>query len=351
MQYNKGEWSELYTLFMIFSNKKIAAADSNLEPTSEYYDFLEILREDEPGKMRFYNLERENFVVILGEDRREIKELNTDDLPEKTKKILSAIKNKEGGGTFSIPEAIDLMNKYCLEKVKAKSSDKSDIEAIVRDKISSRQKLGFSIKSRLGGASTLLNTSAHTRFKYMVKNIQNIQSINEIDGVKGKVKAIYEQGGWIEHRCMTSQVFKDNLRLIDTVLPSILASMIIKYFSGEANNVSGLCKAVAADNIYELTEKDIEFKIKNLLRAIALGMVPGKPWSTRLSTYGGYIVVKETGDLVCYHLYNDDDFKDYLFANTKFDTPDAKRHDFGYLYVNEDGTVGLDLNFQIRFIK
>lgn len=351
MQYNKGEWSELYTLFTIFNDRKIAAADSNLEPTSEYYDFLEVLREDEPGKMRFYNLERKNSVVILNENRQKIKELNTGELSEKTKKILNVIKDKEGGGTFVIPEAIALMEEYCLEKVKAKSSDKSDIQAIVRDKISSRQKLGFSIKSRLGGAPTLLNASAHTGFKFKVKNIQDIQSINDVDGVKGKVKAIYEQGGLIEYQCTTSQIFKDNLRLIDTVLPSILASMIIKYFSGESNNVSGLCKAVATDNIYELTEKDIEFKIKNLLRAIALGMVPGKPWSTRLSTYGGYIVVKETGDLVCYHLYNDDDFKDYLFTNTKFDTPDAKRHDFGYLYTNGDGAVSLDLNFQIRFIK
>lgn len=351
MQYNKGEWSELYALFVIFNNRRIPAADSNLEPTHESYDFLEVLREDEPGKMRFYNLECERSVVVLNSEREEIKVISTDELPEKTRRILESIKANKGGGTFTIPEAVYLMGEYGLEKVKAKSSDKSDIDAIVRDKISSRQELGFSIKSRLGGASTLLNTSAHTRFKYRVNGIRDISSINSIDGVKGKVKAVYEQGGIIEHQCMASQTFKDNLRLIDTVLPSILATMVIKYYSGEARNVSDLCKAVAVDNIYELTEKDIEFKIKNLLRSVALGMVPGKPWSTRLSTYGGYIVVKETGELVCYHLYNDDDFKDYLFANTKFDTPDAKRHDFGYLYVDEDGAIDLDLNFQIRFIK
>ena len=77
-------------------------------------------------------------------------------------------------------------------------------------------------------------------------------------------------------------------------------------------------------------------------------MVPSRPWDTYLNTYGGYLVVKENGDLVCYHLYNDDQFKDYLYNNTRFETPSTSRHGFGKIY-EEDGELKLKLNLQIRF--
>jgi len=43
---NKGEWSELYVLFKLFSENKIKAADMNLQPTDDEYTFLKIFRED-----------------------------------------------------------------------------------------------------------------------------------------------------------------------------------------------------------------------------------------------------------------------------------------------------------------
>ena len=60
--------------------------------------------------------------------------------------------------------------------------------------------------------------------------------------------------------------------------------------------------------------------------------------------------MREDGQLVCYHLYNHDEFKDYLFENTKFDTPSSSRHGFGEIY-QENGEYFIKLNLQIRFIK
>lgn len=349
MQYNKGEWSELYALLVIFNERSIPAADHNLNETKERYDFLEVIREDAPGRIMHYNLEKDGVVEVL-DDNKHIKRIVTiDDLPSKTRRIFEKIKSNNGG-TFSIDEAIELMKKYDIDKVKAESNKKSDIDAIVRDKITTRSRLGFSVKSQLGGASTLLNTSTHTALKYKVDDINDISEINKIDGIKNRIKAINDLGGKIEFSQICSPIFKGNLRMIDTVLPSIMADMVISYYSGMANKIADLCEIISQDNPFELTKDDIDFKVKNFLRAVALGMVPGKPWNARLTAYGGYIIVKDTGELVCYHLYNDDDFKDYLYENTKLDTPDAKRHDFGYLY-EEDGEKYIDLNFQIRFKK
>jgi hypothetical protein len=47
---NKGEWSELYALFKIFSEHSVVAADMNLQPTDEKYTFLQVLREDVPDR-------------------------------------------------------------------------------------------------------------------------------------------------------------------------------------------------------------------------------------------------------------------------------------------------------------
>ena len=351
MQYNKGEWSELYVLFKVFCDREIAAADKNLVATPEKYKFLEILRDEGEGE-KIYNLETENVVNIITPNGALISTIDIRGLPEKTKKIFDEIRINGGERSFCIPEAVALMSEYGLKKVKANSQKKSDIEATILDKISSRRRLGFSIKSQAGGASTLLNTSAQTKFRYKVIGLDT-DSVTEVNSVKrGKslIKAIYEKGGCLEFESMKGKVFEGNLRMIDTVLPNIMASMLLAYFMDEGSSIRDLCKIATANNQYGLTEKDIDFKIKMFLRAIALGMVPGEPWSSYLSSYGGYIIVKDSGELVCYHLYNDDEFKDYLFDNTKFDTPSTSRHDYCYIY-EEDGQRYLDLNYQIRFTK
>ncbi len=77
-------------------------------------------------------------------------------------------------------------------------------------------------------------------------------------------------------------------------------------------------------------------------------MVPQTPWKDRLSAYGGYIVVRNNGELVCYHLYNENAFKDYLFNDTRFDTPSCSRYKFGSIY-DDHGSLFINLNLQIRF--
>lgn len=61
-------------------------------------------------------------------------------------------------------------------------------------------------------------------------------------------------------------------------------------------------------------------------------MVPSKEWNGDIVAQGGYIVVKENGDVVCYHLYNRDEFRNYLFEKTKFETASSNRHNFGVIY-------------------
>ena len=83
---------------------------------------------------------------------------------------------------------------------------------------------------------------------------------------------------------------------------------------------------------------------------IALGMMPSKVWTGELDATGGYLVVKEDGEILCYHIYNRNEFEDYLLNNTKLETASSTRHDFGTVY-KEDSKQFFRLNLQIRFLK
>ena len=73
-----------------------------------------------------------------------------------------------------------------------------------------------------------------------------------------------------------------------------------------------------------------------------------KVWNGEYDATGGYLVVKENGDVLCYHIYNRNEFEDYLFANTKLETASSTRHEFGKIYEENDQFY-FKLNLQIRF--
>jgi len=77
-------------------------------------------------------------------------------------------------------------------------------------------------------------------------------------------------------------------------------------------------------------------------------MTPSGIWIGKYDATGGIIIVKEDGDLVCYHIYNRNEFQDYLLNNTRFEQASTSRYKFGSLY-KENGKIYLKLNLQIRF--
>ena len=78
-------------------------------------------------------------------------------------------------------------------------------------------------------------------------------------------------------------------------------------------------------------------------------MMPSKEWDGLDEANGGYIIVKDDGDVLAYHIYNRDAFEDYLLKNTKFEKGSTSKHGFASLY-EENGKMLINLNLQIRFI-
>lgn len=357
---NKGEWSEFYAFLKILEERKIFAADKNLEIIDgKFFVFHKIIREEKDEAVKIYDISQAPAqVLITDEDGRLLKEFDSDSLKEKTLKIFERIKN-EKSRSFNIPEAEDLMKELLCTKVKASNAKKADLVAIIYDRISKTMPmLGFSIKSMVGGASTLLNPGQTTNFIYEIKgfggNAREVNAIQTKAQIRDRVRKITGQGGVFEFVGVSNEQFETNMKMIDTALPEFIAQMLLDFFSNAHRTVADLTEELSKnENMKEkfgLSLTNYEYKVKNFLDAVALGMVPSKPWDGFSKAHGGYIVVKENGDVVCYHLYNRDEFRSYLYENTKFDASSTTRYGYGGLY-EKDGKLFFNLNLQIRFLK
>jgi len=142
--------------------------------------------------------------------------------------------------------------------------------------------------------------------------------------------------------------------LIDSLLPQILSEVLYEFYSSHGSKLSDLLSKVETKNPLKFDDSDnhafYNYKIKRLLTDVALGMMPSKIWTGKYDATGGYLIVKDDGDIVCYHIYNRNEFEDYLLNNTKLDTASSSRHKFGQLY-KENGELFFKLNLQIRFVK
>lgn len=141
--------------------------------------------------------------------------------------------------------------------------------------------------------------------------------------------------------------------LIDSALPKILSEIVFLFFTSSYSKTSDLVSEISKTNplSYNLENNHpfYSYKIKRFLTDIALGMMPSKVWTGELDATGGYLVVKDDGEILCYHIYNRNEFEDYLFTNTKLETASSTRHEFGTVY-EKGGQLYFKLNLQIRFL-
>jgi hypothetical protein len=141
--------------------------------------------------------------------------------------------------------------------------------------------------------------------------------------------------------------------LIDSALPNILGQLLLIFNTTNKSKISDLISEVNRINPMKFNLEHnhpfYTYKIKRFLTDIALGMMPSKVWTGELDATGGYLIVKEDGEVLCYHIYNRNEFEDYLFYNTKFETASSTRHGFGTLYKEVD-ELYFKLNLQIRFL-
>lgn len=353
---NKGEWSEVYALLKVLGDGILYAGDENLNRVETlFYPIIKIIR-SETSTTNEYDVVGD--LIFISSNGQELARIDSQRFLKNAEILLAKIKSSKS--TFSHPEVESFLAEINCSTLKAKSTVKSDIHIVIHDRILNQSVgLGFSIKSQLGGDSTLLNASRATNFVFRIEGIVpdellvvEINSINSRNKIRDRIISIVEQGGSFHFDSLDNNIFQNNLILIDSRLPEILSAVVLGFFSSSERTIAELTSHIKQVNPlgYDISHSHhfYEYKIKRFLTDIALGMMPAKVWTGQYDATGGYLVVKNDGDIICYHIYNRNQFENYLYNNTRLESASSTRHEYGIMY-QENGTWYFKLNLQIRF--
>ena len=358
---NKGEWSEIYVFLRLLEVGKLYAADADLNKMDDvFYNIINIVRTENIGVLEFRVDRNAGRVSVYNTETAEtLIDLPSDEFARVADRLYNEIV-AANAPSFASADTEAFLDRISVSTLKAKSSDKADIRIKIHDINTGYESVqGFSIKSRLGGASTLVNAGKTTNFIYEITGYVNDNVMTVFNNCsnlfKSKFDYLYNYVNCsLKYIGMENDTCESNLLLIDCDLPQICAQMLAEYYATGVNTVEKALDSIVAANPmnYNLSKGHpfYQYKFKKFLTESALGMLPSKPWDGTADATGGYIIVREDGEVLCYHLFNRNEFENYLVKNTKFETASTSRHQFGSIY-KENGKYYLKLNLQIRFIK
>lgn len=221
---NKGEWSEVYAFFKLLADGRLYCGDGNLNRYDEkYYPILEIFRNDAPNRNAYEVHSAKKSILVAGETIHI--EIPQERFRVEAANLLETIK-KIGGGEHG--DTLKFMREIDCGPVKAKSTDKADIRIVIHNLATgSKPELGYSIKSKLGGDSTLINSNKDaSNFIFKIEGINDVQMryINSLDKFKQKFDYIREVGGSWSFSRVSSETLKNNLIMLDLGMPRIVAA-------------------------------------------------------------------------------------------------------------------------------
>lgn len=356
---NIGEWSETYALLKLISEKKLHLGGDNFEKIEDiFYPILKIIRNEKERDVCF---SYDGDLILITDETLSFK-IPIIKFIENTKLFLDKLKEKKKGkGSFSIEEIEKFLNSFSIVELKAKANLKNDITIQIEDPNTILlPTLGFSVKSQLGKAATLVNSSGATNFTFIIKDAfldNNILSEIEIaEEYSQKIDIIKRAGATLEFEKVDNAVFRSNLQTVDFNFSKILAEVILMFYTNKIssdNTIAKFINKIEEKNPigYDLSinSEMYEMMMKKFLTDYALGMRAAEVWKRNYQATGGYLIVRKDGELICYHFYFTKYFENYLYNNTKLDTG-SSRNNFGKVY-EENGQQKIKLNLQVRFMK
>ncbi|MCD8328292.1 MAG: HpaII family restriction endonuclease [Ruminococcus sp.] len=370
---NKGEWAEFYVMLKLLGEGRLYTANNLLEKNvNSYLDVLKIIRQEIETHILEYEVDKTHSVVII-RDQTSLQALLS--VPcarflENAQDLFNGIKNLKGK-SVPAPDSVCQFAKFIyVQKPKAPSvkalkkqfGGKNDIFIEVRDSQTAIVSvMGFSIKSKFAQSPTLFNAGSSSQFLYKLTNCSDkiMKEFNAISDKAGRGwtkcrKYLAEKNITMDFEKVQNLVYHNNLFLVGESMEKILAwcvkdRLIDSQKNHEAKETVerlALANPLAAPvpNIY------YEKAVKDFLMAGFTGMTAGKEWNGKEQVNGGYIVVMDDGDVLCYHSNDREAFRDYLYRNTYFEYVSADKFAWSYIKKENDNYY-LPLNISVRFCK
>lgn len=412
-QFNRGEWTEAYVFLRLLGDGRIYGADANLVKDDQtYIDIVNVIR-DEPERILIYERIVEGDIICIHVREGESC-INISTAPEMTEKaalLYDRIKaDSSGKRKIEIEELQTYLTNLKVSSPKAnlsnsaklKYGDKTDIIFSSEDsKDHAHRTEGFSIKSHIGSAPTLFNSSSTSGFRYEIEGctIDEMHRINAKDGFIAMISYIKDHRFNLRYVGCRNDCFEENLSIVDSSMDLILSEAMLLsvgyYDDCTRTSVKDITYALVARNSMNRRHPEIFYpaKMKDLLFASFAGLTATSLWNGRKKLTGGFIDVNRAGEMLYYRAISDDVFTNYLYENTYFDRPDrgflkdvavaeakaalerralsaaerdgiiyaekekngetkrtmrSKKGNWGYAFEQE-GRFFIELNFQIRF--
>lgn len=374
---NKGEWSEIYTFFYVLANGRLDVADENLNAVpGEFYKILEILRKEAKTENRYIREDDKIHILVTNNLTGEVTDFTAtiSDFANNSKILFTYLKERKGR-SFNFPDIENFLSGLEIYSVKD-IGHKRDITIRIEDfHCGIRQTLGFSIKSLIGQNSTLFNAGVGTNFIYEIIFADNrnfdVDKFNKETYVNNKIayrimKLEKEFKAKIEFCGIQSSTLYQNLRMIDGDIPDIIAELLLVRYRYGLSTVKECVAKLQETNPLGFNlmsgQPFYEYKMKKFLQDVAMGMTPETVWTGIYDVTGGQIIVKDSGDVVCYHIYEQNQFLNFLLRSAYLEQPATsedennpgyikpnpkKKFFFGWVY-KENERFYIKLNLQVR---
>lgn len=369
---NKGEWAEFYVMLKLLGEGKLYAADKKLKKKFDtYLDVLKIIRQEFETQILEYIVDHNNSVVTVKPQDSDIifATIPMSEFENNAITLFDGLKTVKGKSVTAPDSVCEFAKVIYVSKPKAPAvkalkrqfGGKNDIFIEVRDgQTAIVSVMGFSIKSKFGQNPTLFNAGSSSQYLFKLSGCDDVKmkefnSISDGKGGRGwglckSYLALHSMQ--VEFVKTQYPVYNDNLFLVRESMPKIMAWCVYdRLLGGNAKHeVKETTERMATENPLGVGNPEIYYEkaIKDFLMAGFTGMTAGSKWNGKEQVNGGYIVVTDDGDVICYHSNDREAFRDYLYRNTYFEYVSAEKYNWSRI-IKIDGKYYLPLNISVRF--
>lgn len=366
---NKRAWSEVYTLLhtlyvgsvrvgqVMTPNKKNRKQEENVLPV-EMLPVVDIMRIEHDGP-RIYSIDGDN-VRIEGEAAT-YPSVSRDECEEMAQLILSAMReNKEY--EIESPDAVEaFLDKIQLFDLESQTEDRTDMH--IRLYHATVPSQGVVVRSRLTQMNPLLDGGRTANLKFQLQGIKfanptvaKVNALESVHTVADRMLFIERLGGILKYHDVHDKVFRSNLHMIDLHFPRVLAEMLRVMHLDGIVKTSELVDIIKEINPLKIKDELIhkhhyyEYKMKQFLLALFLGMRPAKVYTGADSAIHGMLLIQGDGTIDYLSMDNREVLRDFLYFNSRFEMGDLYKDHYGEL-EKENGVYYFRLNVKIGLTK
>lgn len=354
----KRELCELYTFFRLLAEGKVALGTTEAKKGEINWPIAMIQREEHDGPRHYY-IEKD---MIRIESELFNKTMPREDFGIVADLILKAVKSSSEN-VVTTPDVIEeFMDEADIFDLEARTEDRTDFSVAFWHPEAPLK--GFNVRSRLSAMNPLLDGGRAANLKLEQSGVKfatpTVDKINAVpesaNEVVERILMIERLGGVLKYSDVADRVFRSNLQMIDLHFPRVLTEMVRIMYLDDITRISELTEVMKQMNPLKIKDELInkhgfyEFKMKQFLMALALGMRPAKIYNGQDSSVEGILLVDGSGEVLCYHKSEKQVMEDFLFLNTRFEKGSLDKDKYGFL-EKENGTYYFKLNAKIGILK